>query len=69
MLLQLPQEFEYLLAVDKVESNSGSLLHGSFSHEMFPLHVHLQIVTSPISDLTCLHFSANISGDSLATSA
>ena len=63
MLLQLPQEFGYFLAVDKVESNSGSLLHGSCSPEIIQLH--LQLATSPMPDLTHLNFSVN--GLSLAT--
>ena len=57
MLLQLPQEFGYLLAVDKVESNGGSLLHGSCSPEIIQLHLHL--ATSPMSDSTHLNFSVN----------
>ena len=57
VLLQLPQEFGNLLAMDKLESSSGSLWHGSFSPEMFQLH--LQLATSPMSDLPRLNFSVN----------
>ena len=57
MSLQLPQEFGYLLAADKVESNSGSILYGSFSPEYFQLH--LKLALSPMSDLVRLDFSVN----------